>query len=288
MNDLTLAESVLSFAQITQSIPDNDLDRPWGWMDYDSDGVRFAFFRTFEDLRSLAVKIAESRRLMGQPPTEAHQVLGNYHAAYRDLQAVLIQGNEKTFNQPPAEREWPIRRAFAHIVGADMGFYVVIRYALERHRSANAGPAKIPAGTRELFLGLSEEAEDRLLDAPVAALAAHHEAFHARVLQEFAGITTEELELPSHFWEDEAYHLRFRLHRYESHMRQHTIQIEKTLAALGRYPGEADRLLRLVYAALAEVEAAAIGVPDLEPALHQATAEVIQQRNQEVLAALAG
>ncbi len=288
MNDLTLAELVLSFAKVTQSIPDNDLDRAWRWKDYDSEGVRFAFFRTFEDLRTLAVKIAASRRLMDQPPSEAHQILGSYHAAYRDLQAVLLQGDEKTFIQPPAASEWPVRRAYAHIVGADMGFYVVIRYTLERHRSANSWPAKVPAGTRELYLRMSEETEDRLMDAPVAALAAHHEAFHARVLQDFASITAEELELPSHFWEDEPYRLRFRLHRYESHMRQHTIQIEKTLSALGRHSGEAHRLLRLVYAALAEVEAAAISAPDLEPALHQATAEVIQQRNQEVLAALPG
>jgi hypothetical protein len=53
--------------------------------------------------------------------------------------------------------------------------------------------------------------------------------------------------------------IRFRLHRFESHMRQHTIQIDKTLMLLGQPPTEVKRLLRLTYAAWADAENALIG-----------------------------
>jgi len=40
---------------------------------------------------------------------------------------------------------------------------------------------------------------------------------------------------------------------------QHTVQIDKTLVALGLMPSESKQLLRRIYAALAEVEGIMIG-----------------------------
>jgi hypothetical protein len=70
------------------------------------------------------------------------------------------------------------------------------------------------------------------------------------------------LAVGSWWWEDEPYSIEFRLHRFDSHLRQHTVQVEKTLAMLGLAPNEAKRLLRLIYNALAEVESAQIGAWD--------------------------
>jgi len=44
------------------------------------------------------------------------------------------------------------------------------------------------------------------------------------------------------------------MHRFEEHMRQHTIQVDKTLVALGHPPTEAERLVRNLYGALAGLE----------------------------------
>ncbi len=282
----TVAAAVGDFTRVAQSIPDDDLDRSWAWKDYNSEGVRFAFFRNLEDLRQLAAEFALSRHTKGQPRSEAQHILGNYHAAYRDLQAVLLGIDESLFNQPPAEGEWPVRRAYAHILGGDMGFYVAIRYALERYRKADGRPDHIPEEAWDLFLEMTEAAQDRLLGSSYEDLAAFHVTFHDRILGDFAGIRATELDIPARYWEDEPYSLRFRLHRFESHMRQHTIQIEKTLAALGHQTLEAQRLLRWIYSALAEVESAALGAPGLETGRLQAAAEVIQHRTQEVSNAL--
>jgi hypothetical protein len=69
--------------------------------------------------------------------------------------------------------------------------------------------------------------------------------------------------------------MRFRLHRFDSHMRQHTIHAEKTLTALLGPPPETQRLLRLIYQAWAEVEGVLIGSPDTGIELRAATTEKI-------------
>jgi hypothetical protein len=45
-------------------------------------------------------------------------------------------------------------------------------------------------------------------------------------------------------------------------VRQHTIQIEKTLVGIGRPPTEGSRIARLLYSGLAELEGCLIGAPE--------------------------
>jgi hypothetical protein len=47
----------------------------------------------------------------------------------------------------------------------------------------------------------------------------------------------------------------FRLGRWSSHLREHTIQVDKTMTALGRQPREVDRLIRLVLGQYGRLEA---------------------------------
>jgi hypothetical protein len=84
---------------------------------------------------------------------------------------------------------------------------------------------------------------------------------HRRVLRELADVTDVELEKTAWFW-DGPMPIRFRLHRFEEHLRQHTIQIDKTLALI-RPPTEAHRLVRNIYNALADVESANEPAEDL-------------------------
>ena len=114
-----------------------------------------------------------------------------------------------------------------------------------------------------------------LMDRPAGELLAYHTDLHRRILAEFCLIRETEIDLPSFYWEDEPYPLRFRLGRFESHLRQHTIQIDKTLTALGRLPGEPLRLVRMVYAALAEAEGARLGAESLGAELVTDTAAKI-------------
>jgi len=82
---------------------------------------------------------------------------------------------------------------------------------------------------------------------------------HVAILNALGSVTDAELDTPSYFWESEPYPIRFRMHRFEEHMRQHTIQVDKTLVAIGHPPTEAERLVRNLYNALAGVESVASG-----------------------------
>ena len=130
-----LARAVEQFAAATQGVPDAELDRQWAWGAYDSEGVRFAFFRTYEELRELAAKTATERSARGSATSTAQRILAHYHSAYRDLQATLLGIEADEADRPPAEGAWSLRQVAAHIVGADVGFYVVVKCALDPHRT---------------------------------------------------------------------------------------------------------------------------------------------------------
>src|SRR5213076_2028060 len=74
-----------------------------------------------------------------------------------------------------------------------------------------------------------------------------------RVLRELGDLRDVDLERPAGFW-DGVKPIRFRLHRFEAYYVQHTIQIDKTLEAIGRAPTEARRMVRVLYRDLAAVE----------------------------------
>jgi hypothetical protein len=281
MQSLILEDAVERYAQVALGMMGSDLEKPWAWQDYDSEGIRFAFFRTYEELRELAVRLAAERANSGPAITAAQRILGQYHLAFRDLQAVLLGLSDSEAERPPAEGEWPVHVAIGHIVGAEALFHLIAGYALGGKRSGDGRPAEIPEAYYLAQLGSEEEfraAESR----PLSALRTWHATLHAQVLGELYDISDEELEAPSRYWEAYDLPIRFRLHRFDSHMRQHTIQIEKTLAALYGPPDEIRRLLRLIYAALAEAEAATLGAGRLGAAAVQATAEAISARAGEI------
>lgn len=281
----SLSSALDALTVLTLNLPDTALDIAWGWRDYTGEGVRFAFFRTYEELQELALRL-EAERARTTPLTTAQRILGQYHAAYLDLYALCQGLNDQLATRPPAEEEWPVRTALAHIAGADLGFYGVITFALEKHRAGTWSPeAKIADPDWDRILGLTEAQYDEYLNRPFTALQTGMRDWHARVLHDFCSITEAELDQPSRFWEKERMPIRFRLGRFTSHMRQHTVQIEKILQTVSGPPNEAGRLLRLLYTALAGVDAALMGVDADHPAC-VALAQTLTQRLDEIAEAL--
>ena len=78
-NDLGLLTSVNKLAGEMQNLSDADLDQRWAWGPH-AEGVRFALLGTYQELRELAVRLAEERRL-SRPVTTAQHALAQYHAA---------------------------------------------------------------------------------------------------------------------------------------------------------------------------------------------------------------
>jgi hypothetical protein len=278
----SLVRAVERFADLTQDVPDSDLDREWAWGAYESEGIRFAFFRTYEELRELSVRSAAERAALGRSASSAQRILYQYHTAYRDLEAALLGVQADEANLAPGEGEWSLRQIVSHIVEAEKGFFGVVKYALDRHRSSDGGPAQIPDEEWETIIGMDEASIEKILDGPLVGIMSYYESLHERVLLEFAGISEGELIMPSMYWEGYEMSLRFRLHRFDSHLRQHIVQVDKTLEGTGHSRNESRRLLRLIYSALGETEGATIGAWDVAEELRREAAGTIAARADEI------
>jgi hypothetical protein len=280
MDNASLALAVEIFTSTTSTFSDQDLGRPWDWKDY-QEGVRFAFFRTYEQLCELTARLETERAASAHPFTVAQRIMGQYHTAYRDLQSILIGVTDEQAAQVPVEGEWPLRQVLAHIVQAERGFFTANILGLEHIRKGLAEPFQI---TEEIWNNFWADAPFTELseNGSLSQIQAYYTGLHARILREFSTVTGAELCLPIRYWENEPYSLEFRLHRFDAHMRQHTIQIEKTLAMLGQPVSETMRLLRLIYFALAAVENTTIGDESFGLDRQALLAAEIEQRTAEI------
>jgi len=273
-----LNQAVQDFVALVLPLSEKDLEREWIWKDHDEEGIRFAFFVTQQELRHLAVTLASLRT----QPTPAQHILSQYHAAFMDLQAAVLGLSNEDAERAPAEEEWSVKQAYEHILGTDLGFSAVVRYALEGHRANHWTPDRIPEAEYPRLYGLNDQEYDALMNSSFEKLLAFHRELHTRIVEEFQTITEGELNLPSTFWEETRFPIQHRLHRYEAHFTQHTVQIDKTLAAIGLAPSESKRLLRKLFAALAEAEGTMIGTEKMDDAVILATASSISERVHEI------
>ena len=199
-----LAGAIDRFAAAVVRLTDDQLDLPWAWRDYDSDGIRFAFFRILEELRGLAADL-EREAGAAAPPTMAALLLRPYHAAFREMHALLLGIEQDDFEAIPAEGEWPLRRVIAHAVDADVGFYAVVSETLKALRAGDEPPRKPAEDIWDGIVGMPIADFDRMLERDVHGVLAFHHAHHARILAEFSAITDEEIESPSYYWEKSSY-----------------------------------------------------------------------------------
>lgn len=259
MSDLNLAHAVAHFADITHRLSDAALDHEWTWR-YHDEGVRFAFLGTYHELRDLAVTTADARLRNAAPPTIAQRVLAHYHLAYCDLQSLLLGVSDEDGARVPVEGEWPLHVVLDHMIQTERAFFALIMYAVEHQRKAQDQPlTEMDEAWANTFFADDNEAFDAINDAPLSAIRAYYDTLHDRIMHTLAGLSDQELDALSLWWEEREIPVRFRMHRFDAHMRQHTIQVEKTLALLDLVPSESKRLLRLIYGALAEAEGAALG-----------------------------
>lgn len=279
-----LSRSVDEFASIVVNLPDANLDRPWKWGDYD-EGVRFIFFRVYETLRSLEAAAVGQRATAARPQTRAQAILGMYQLAFRRLHTVMLAVDDELGSRPPSEGEWPLRRIMAHMVGGELSFWKINAEALLAVRRGVTMPP--PVEEEEWVKFESEEPVFKDLESgPLSVLLKHHVALNQRTLQTFSDVSDRELDTPVWFWEEKPMPMHFRLHRFDSHISQHTIQAKKTLAALGHPPTESRRLLLNIYQALAGCEGVLLGAAmDDAPLTTQAAHDVeeyVRQITQEL------
>ena len=275
---MTPTQAVERLVRASLHLSDADLARPWAWKEYDEEGIRFALLMAHHELRDLAVTIEDERARSDAPLTLAQRLLGEYHDAYRDLTGALAGIRDDELDRAPAQGEWPVRQIARHMLGAESGFRTSMVLALQIKRAGQVRSAT-DAEIDELNVPETVDGDRRaMLDGLFRS--------HVRVLRELGGVRDDELDTPSEFWEATKYPVRFRMHRLEEHMRQHTVQVDKALAGIGHPPTEAERLVRLLYQAIGRVEAAQLGNDGVAADAQQRSAEFLEGLARDVESAV--
>lgn len=249
---MTVTQAVERLVKASVHLGDADLERPYAWEEYHEDGLRFALLTAHHLLRETHATVAAARLGAGKPFTEAQRILAQCHEAYRDLSGALAGTSEAELDEQPPHGQWPLREVLRHLLGAEKGFLASIELALA---AARAGKPSL--ASEERWIAQRAEPEDPSGSRTDSLNAVFRS--HVAILQSLGSVADTELDTPSWFWEDKGYSIRFRMHRFEEHLRQHTIQVDKTLVAFGHPPTEAERLVRNLYNALAGVESVSAG-----------------------------
>jgi hypothetical protein len=249
-------EPILRVARDLLTVPDERLAEPWTWRAGDREPLegRDAMYRIHERLEA-AITAIDSGRSGAPGPGIGPAVppLAAMTAARWDLHGALAPLNAAIWDEAP-DAEWPIRRTLAHVIGSQRsyGWYNAwyLSQGLVGRESGLPPDDALPPGPSDDEDGAGSPGEVRArLDAIVDANAAAIPALDADAMRVSAR------------WSGLPVTIDFRLGRYGSHIREHTIQVDKTLALLGRTPTETGRLVRLILATFGALEARFVGRP---------------------------
>jgi uncharacterized damage-inducible protein DinB len=234
------------------SIPDAALPKQWLWQGHDhGDGVRYGMYRAAETIEAadaaLEVALAEApvrppAAVRGAPATIARWALHGRLAALDD--AVL--------DRVARDGEWTIRQTLAHIVDAQRSYGWFTRWWL-RQPLGEGRPARVTddAEAASMVDLPGEEAEGAGSLAEIRSRLDH-------VLDEWA-LRYADLDATAlaarATWAGVPVDIDFRIGRWASHIREHTVQVDKTLDWLGYSPTEPARIVRDLYAAWGRLEA---------------------------------
>lgn len=179
----------------------------------------------------------EQRAVLAAPsaPTDAARILDLAQSAFGDLRGLLAGLDEALLDRVPAAGEWSVREILAHAIGVERSYRTNVEYAIAR---TAADPVLMPAERRpqpdpaDTAGGLSDI---------VARFAARRTETDAAL-----GATGEAALARPTVWGGVEVDVGFRLHRFASHVAEHTYQCEKAIRMLEAYGGDARAICRRI------------------------------------------
>ena len=241
-----------------RSIPDASLAKPWAWIGGSEEEVRYGFYRIAESFELAGIDATDAMANAGKPRGRAADIIAPATAARWDLQGLLIGLDDAVWDADPGGDEWTVRQTVAHVIESQR--YYGVGSAWWQDQGYAVDDPKLPPGTPDaVYEGLpDEEAEGAGSPAEVRD---RLDTVLDRAADRLAGLPAERLRTGSR-WSGFAVDIGFRLGRWSSHMREHTVQVEKTLAMLDSNPSEVDRLVRVVLGAWGRAEQTVYGAVD--------------------------
>jgi hypothetical protein len=246
------------------AIGDERLEGPWRWRptDHDDVDVRYGVYRIHERLEQAigAISVGRAER-PGEPIGPAIPALAALAAARWELRGTLEPLAEADWDADPGDGEWTIRQTVGHIISGQRGYALANAWFLSR--PVTDGEVAFPP---DGSLPPLPEEEEESAGSPAVVLARIDEVVDASIAAN-AGLEQVAMGVAARWW-GQSVTIDFRLGRYGSHVREHTVQVDKTLAMLDRRPPEAERLARLILASYGRLEGLLVGRPATELERH--------------------
>jgi hypothetical protein len=265
---------VIGAVDILRGIGDADLTKPWAWKGGSEEEIRYGFYRINECFELAGIDAEASLRSDGRERGRAADLIAPATAARWDLQGLLRPLPDTAWDADPGGGEWTIRATLAHLIGSQRSYGVTTAWWLEQaHAAADPDlPASVPdAIDAELP---TDEAEG---EGTPAEIRERLDLVLDRSSERLSGLPPDRLAYGAR-WSGFAVDIAFRLGRWSSHIREHTVQVEKTLVMLDHRPTEVDRLIRLILAAWGRAEATVYGHAEQEPGAAALAAAAVDAR----------
>lgn len=247
--------AVLGAVETLAQIDDSVLgELPWPWRGSDDIELRYGFYRLCEMFDEAAADARRVIRTVDLAP--AQSAAGDATAARWDLHGILVSLDDGTLDADPGGGEWTLRQTLAHVINSQRAYnWFTAWWLVRRDAPADDFPVSVPDDAAPDFPEESTEGAGDLADLRSRLDAVLDEGASA-----LGGLDEPSLRVRAR-WSHAPVDVGFRIGRWGSHLREHTVQVEKTLAFLGRSPSEVDRLVRLVLAAYGRLEAVVFAVP---------------------------
>jgi hypothetical protein len=251
--------SIRSALAALSAVPDSALEQEWQWDGSELD-VRYGFYRQYEQLENRRALIGRLVANEVERAGPARPLVAAATAARWELHGLLAGLADGDLDLDPGNGEWTLRQTLAHIVSGQRGYAWFTAWWLgQRDSPLNDFPKRPP---EDADIGFpDEETEGRGTLADIQRRFDDIVDLSAGV---FAPFGEKELTARAR-WSGKLVDVRFRIVRWSSHIREHTIQIEKTLGFVGHATSEVDRLLRLIAGAYGRLEETLFMLPADHP-----------------------
>jgi hypothetical protein len=247
---------IVAAATDVLALPPTGLDQPWSWIGGSEVEIRYAAYWAAE---ALELAEAEARTLLAateHEETRAARIIGPATAARWDLNGLLLALPGSLLDADPGNGEWTVRLTAGHVISGQRAYgWGTAWWAANRYDVADPSlPARVPD---DVWQSLPDEATTEA-EGTADDLRARLDAHLDLAAERLAALPDPVLAQGAR-WSGFPVTLGFRLGRWSSHIREHTIQVEKTLPMLGHVPDEPARLARHVLAAYGRAEASVFG-----------------------------
>jgi len=238
-------------------VPDGSLEHAWSWDGHEAD-VRYGLFRGIEAVEAATAEIGAILAATGAGRSNAARRIAPATAARWDIHGRLVALDEGSLDTVAKDGEWTLRETLGHIVGGQRGYVAFTAWHWSRNDREKPTPAELEQVERES--ALPEESAEAA--GSVSEIRARLDDALDRGGAHFAGFTDEDLARPAR-WSGIPVTVDFRVGRWSSHLMEHAIQLDKTLAWMDRRPTEVERIVAELYRAWGRLE---LEIFPIEPA----------------------